>query len=641
MKGAETMMRKKTIFCGLLILFVLLPFGSKAESSNDIGQLEQALKVKKDTAKVNVLNRLSWEYRRQDPEKALLYGVQALELSSQLNYAEGKALALKHLGVIYWVRGEYNLSEEKYQASFALFRKLENRQETGNLHNLFGLLRWNQGKYPEAVSHYKDARRIFKETGDLEGEAYVFNNLGIIYYELGNPDEALNQYLAAIEMYEKLKDQFALSNVYNNIGLIYSEQGNYEKALKYFQSSLKIDLESGNVAGESKSYTNIGVAYYRSGNLDRSEINHLKALQISAHIADKKGVSESLINLGEIHFKRKEFSRAEEKLQAALKMKTEIGEEQGRAIALIHLGKLRAEQKQYQQATTMLAEALLISQNIGSLQNQKEAAFQLSEIYEQSGKRDEAFKYYKLYVSISDSIQEHQAGNKLLSLQIEFETRKKEQQIELWKKESIIQTGKKQALTGGIILLALLSLVFISRQRLKHRKEKKIAELLIETQCVKQRALELEVRNMELEIEFNRKSLMAYTQKLIEKNAIVESLVAQMEESQGQSQDEKLAMVAQLTESRIVTEDDWKEFKKLYQAVYPHFMAKLEADHPGITQAELRLAALISLKLNSREIAAILGISNDSVKKARQRLRKKMEMEVEEDLDERMIALIG
>jgi hypothetical protein len=78
-----------------------------------------------------------------------------------------------------------------------------------------------------------------------------------------------------------------------------------------------------------------------------------------------------------------------------------------------------------------------------------------------------------------------------------------------------------------------------------------------------------------------------------------------------------------LASSRIITDDDWEEFKRLYTQVYPSFFIRLKEKFPSITQAELRLAALLKLRLNNKEVASILAISADSVKKSRQRLRKR------------------
>jgi len=84
----------------------------------------------------------------------------------------------------------------------------------------------------------------------------------------------------------------------------------------------------------------------------------------------------------------------------------------------------------------------------------------------------------------------------------------------------------------------------------------------------------------------------------------------------------------------IHTDEDWDFFKKAFDEAYPGFFGALRYSYPELTPAELRLSALIKLKLSIKESAAVLGISLESVRKARYRLRKKLMIHEEENLEE-------
>ena len=73
----------------------------------------------------------------------------------------------------------------------------------------------------------------------------------------------------------------------------------------------------------------------------------------------------------------------------------------------------------------------------------------------------------------------------------------------------------------------------------------------------------------------------------------------------------------------LLTETDWTEFKILFDPLFPNFFIQLIKAYPELTQAEIRLLALEKLNLLDKEKGNMLGISADSVKKARYRLRKK------------------
>ena len=61
--------------------------------------------------------------------------------------------------------------------------------------------------------------------------------------------------------------------------------------------------------------------------------------------------------------------------------------------------------------------------------------------------------------------------------------------------------------------------------------------------------------------------------------------------------------------------------------------------YPNVSNNDLRLMSLLKMNLSSKEIANILNISIEGVKKARYRLRKKLNLSTEESLQELVIEL--
>lgn len=54
------------------------------------------------------------------------------------------------------------------------------------------------------------------------------------------------------------------------------------------------------------------------------------------------------------------------------------------------------------------------------------------------------------------------------------------------------------------------------------------------------------------------------------------------------------------------------------------FQEKLKTQYPSLTSYELRLCTYLRANLSTKEIAILLNITPDSVKKAKHRLRKKI-----------------
>ena len=67
-------------------------------------------------------------------------------------------------------------------------------------------------------------------------------------------------------------------------------------------------------------------------------------------------------------------------------------------------------------------------------------------------------------------------------------------------------------------------------------------------------------------------------------------------------------------------------------------MDKLKAQYGDFSNTEWRLISLMKMNLSSKDIANILRISTNGVKKARYRLRKKMDLASEMDLQDYLIS---
>ena len=145
-----------------------------------------------------------------------------------------------------------------------------------------------------------------------------------------------------------------------------------------------------------------------------------------------------------------------------------------------------------------------------------------------------------------------------------------------------------------------------------------------------QEALEAK-RIAEAETKKAIEQLDTFREHLLEKNAIIEKWQAANETKE--ISEDQLKRLSDLTHHLILNEDDWLRFKELFDSVYPGFFLSLRNKVPDITQAEQRMAALSKLKLTAREAANLLGISPNTVYTTRRRLRQRLGLQEDADLD--------
>lgn len=617
------LMKLPAVFFGFMVSFSCCFSQTKLQA-----KLEKSLPSKRDTALVNTLNQLCWEYRRTDTQKAIHFGERASKLSRELRYWKGLAYSFKNLGAIYSIGGKYSKAKVYLNQALQQFSELRNETETGNIYNLYGLLYWETGKYDSALVNYDAALRYYKSAHDLEGITIVYSNSGIIYYETGKLDKALSRYAKALDIAEQRNDRRTLASIHTNIGLVYKQLGDYPKAL--YHQKLSIGFEQENLSGIAKSYTNIGVTYYQMQNPDSSMFYHQKALKIYGQIGEMKGISQSLVNIGSIYHDQGNFVKANVNYTNALLMKRRMQDPLGETIVLTHLGHLRMDQGKTNEAIAYLDTAYRQAHHIRSLRYQVETSKMLAELYEKAGNSDKAMLYYKIYTAANDNYLREQSNHKLTGVLVDIATKGKQQKISTLEKKVDKVTGQKGWMAMIAIFILVIAAFVVLLLRHRHRKNQ---------------------LQFQIKLEENTVALMEFTQQMITKNAELAVLREQLENTNEETvflskeelvsapeqtalSPERVETLNQLSAARIVTDEDWEAFKQLYTRVHPRFMLRMKELYASITQAELRLAALITLQLSSKEIATILGISAESVKKARQRLRRKMELSPEQELDE-------
>jgi hypothetical protein len=136
-------------------------------------------------------------------------------------------------------------------------------------------------------------------------------------------------------------------------------------------------------------------------------------------------------------------------------------------------------------------------------------------------------------------------------------------------------------------------------------------------------------------LEFNAKTLTANTLNLIQKNEILVQIREKAEAIKNASPDELSLKIKDLMHSvnfGLNTDKNWENFMIHFEQVHNNFFDQLKSKYPHLNSSDLKFCALLKLKLDTKEIATIMNISPQSVKVARSRLRKKLQLGITSNL---------
>ncbi|WP_116108559.1 triple tyrosine motif-containing protein [Lewinella sp. IMCC34191] len=194
----------------------------------------------------------------------------------------------------------------------------------------------------------------------------------------------------------------------------------------------------------------------------------------------------------------------------------------------------------------------------------------------------------------------------------------------------------RTAVAYVVYLLLLAGLVWFFYQQHRHRLELQARRL----EAIRSRQLQrqrIEARNEQLEAENKRKSreLANTTLTLAKKNEMLLDLKEELSKTPSASgppkNQQKLLL---LIDRNLNNEEDWAIFESHFNEVHEAYLKRLRQTHPELTSGDLRLAAYLRMDLSSKEIAPLLHISVRGVENKRYRLRKKLDLESNDNLNQ-------
>ncbi|GGG16053.1 hypothetical protein GCM10011344_15730 [Dokdonia pacifica] len=235
-----------------------------------------------------------------------------------------------------------------------------------------------------------------------------------------------------------------------------------------------------------------------------------------------------------------------------------------------------------------------------------------------SGQKDKAYEIMKKFPELVDSLNMITKQREVKKLQEIHETEKREAQIALLEEKETNSKLQKGLLGAG--LLAVLGILGALWVRFR--------------ESVKRTALERQ--KLDAELHHKNKELTTHTLHLAKKNEILAELKGKVEQLQGGC--DTRAIINKINFD-LKDEENWSTFVQYFEQVHTDFSKTVQEKYPGVTPNELRLMALLKMNLTSKEIANMLNISAEGVKKARQRLRKKLEIQPNESLEALVVSL--
>ncbi|KAA1242995.1 tetratricopeptide repeat protein [Aquimarina sp. RZ0] len=491
-------------------------------------------------------------------------------------------------------------------------------------HNV-GILDHYQGNSSSATEIMKTNIPVFKKYKDTLHLANAYLMKGKIAISDGYYNIALKETYSALKLRRSGKDDFRIAEDLLQIGIIYQSTDEHEKAIEILNESAQLYDKTDSDQSRAQALNYMGVSNIKLKNYEHAEENLKNALLISEKLDYKANIARVYFNWGNLELVRKNLPEAIVFFERSLTVWKSIGSPNNESNNLFYIGKTYLAQKKYLQSINYLNQSIAIAESTNDVEILRKAYLEKSLALEGQNKYKESLFSYKKNKVLNDSIFTIERTNATQELKIIFETEKKEQQIALQEKEIVLLEQKAkvsnlQRLLMGIGLLLAILGFYALRQKMKRNN--------------------LEKEKVDNELAFKKKELTTHALHLAKKNEVLEGLKQKAREyktsSTGQSGYQQLIRTINFD---LQDENNWENFSKYFHEVHKGFNSKAQQKYPQITTNDLRLMALLKMNLSSKEIANILNISVPGIKKARNRLRKKLGISPKESLEALIISI--
>lgn len=445
--------------------------------------------------------------------------------------------------------------------------------------------------YVSAYRYFLEAQQLFEDIGfenvpDVDSKMHEF---AIFYYRHGDYQSAQNILLKAIN-YDSVGSRERIQ-MFNTLALTFHRQSVYDEALRYYADALSLSENIGDTAWIGIVSGNIGTVYLLQGKYDLSRALLWKDYQLSMRFKDEWTAVGSVLRLAQSN---------------------------------IYLGNLKEA-----------ASHIVLAEEIIDRVNDLERYILYYETkvlwFEVNKEAEQAFPYLKKLESAKDSLNKIKNEKAVDRVKLDWEMEKYQANMSQVKADTAMALLRRNTFIGMLFLIIVIILLFHNRQKLKQKQEREAFE-------ANEAILKLEKKNAEEELQNATAALANYTENLKDKNDLIEEFKTEIEKLHSQLNQpfdaEKLRHLENMMSAHIMTNDKWDEFKRLFEKVHSGFFFRLRERFPGISDSDTRLLSLMRLGLQNREMCNMLGVSLEAVKKAKQRLRKKIDLPEENDLNE-------
>lgn len=487
----------------------------------------------------------------------------------------------------------------------------------------------------EGIQYLMEAQQRVQQNYDVMQDFWINYDLGVAYFIVSEYGRALDHYYKAYSLCEKNRlDKSLKSRTLNAISGVYFDQEEYAKTIDIVTKSFR----EAEAAKDSATY-----------------VLNASNLALIANKQRKFDLSEHYIQLGRSHLTAHENAEASAKLDVIEAERLYLMEQDDRLLPLArrlsacpdvqpgdrvvvlgYLVEIYAQKGMMAEAERAARTALPMAK----LKAKPELFGHIAEMYRRKGDLAQCAAYKDSVIVSMDSL--NRISNQDLVAKTQMRLELMQQQSDTDRKlGQLIQHRRMLVLL--VCICVLIAVIAILAMRNKNRQHRLSMQIRLEKEHQERQAAEYQVKETELKAAFQRqmmeqnleqknRELSATALFLNSRNDLLRDLIQQLEgvvaEHSSPSLRSLLLHLQQLLKSSSENDTLTIHFEK----TNPDFFKVVKAHHADLSDSDIRFLSYIKMNMSTKDIAALLNVNPDSVKRRKIRMSKKLGLATSADL---------
>jgi len=295
----------------VMLALIFLRFSSAVAQPDSLDAIQQQLDhAQTQEEKIDLLNKLAYEYTQLSLSTAEVLATEALEKATAINYKTAMGNSNNILGITYSIRGDYTTGLDYFYKALRIREDLNDLAAASKtLTNIARVFHY-QKDFAKAREYTERALELYSKTDDSVGLARTYIAVGDVYLDM-------NDYANALATLKKSREMFARAGLTNMEGYSYLKMANLFESEKKYSAALEACFKAKELIDRNTDlfttielYQSIGSVYSAMGNRAEAYSYLHQAMTMADDGKSSNGRLSSRLKLAQLFKQHKEYDSA-------------------------------------------------------------------------------------------------------------------------------------------------------------------------------------------------------------------------------------------------------------------------------------------------------------------------------------------